>query len=218
MKLIETAHGSYVAGRRARLLAERLAEVVPAHATVLDVGCGDGEIAWLLNQRRPDLQVTGVDVLVRETTRVSVTHFDGAALPFPDDSFEVVTFVDVLHHCERPLELLAEARRVARQAIVIKDHALQGIAAERTLRFMDGVGNRRYGVALPYNYLRPDQWTKAFDELGLTVQRHIDRLGLYPWPFSLAFDRRLHFLVRLGVPTKANVRDAQEVLEGAGIS
>ena len=185
MKLLETAHGSYIAGRRARVIAARLAEVVPAHASVLDVGCGDGEIAWLLNQLRPDLRLTGVDVL---------------------------------HHCERPVELLAEARRVARQAIVIKDHSMQGVLAERTLRFMDGVGNRRYGVALPYNYLRPKDWSQAFNELGLTVEQQIDRLGLYPWPLSLAFDRRLHFLARLGVPAKANVREAQELLAGAGIS
>jgi SAM-dependent methyltransferase len=217
VKLIETAHGSYVAGRRARVIAARLAEVVPAHATVLDVGCGDGEIAWLLNQRRPDLKLTGVDVLVREQTHVPVTPFDGRTLPFADDSFDVLTFIDVLHHCERPVELLAEARRVARQAIVIKDHSLQGVGAERTLRFMDGVGNRRYGVALPYNYLRPEQWSRAFDELGLCVEHRIERLGLYPWPLSLAFDRRLHFLARLGVPTKEHVREAQELLVGAGI-
>jgi SAM-dependent methyltransferase len=218
VKLIETVHGSYVAGRRARVIAACLAEVVPAHATVLDVGCGDGEIAWLLNQLRPDLKLTGVDVLVREQTRVPVTPFDGRTLPLADDSFDVLTFVDVLHHCECPLGLLAEARRVARQAIVIKDHSLQGALAERTLRFMDGVGNRRYGVALPYNYLRPDEWTAAFDELGLTVDRRIDRLGLYPWPLSLAFDRRLHFLARLAVPAKAAVREAHELLLGARIS
>jgi SAM-dependent methyltransferase len=218
VKLLETAHGSYIAGRRARVIAARLAEVVPAHASVLDVGCGDGEIAWLLNQLRPDLKLTGVDVLVREQTRVPVTHFDGRTLPFADDSFDVLTFVDVLHHCDRPVELLAEARRVARQAIVIKDHSMQGVLAEQTLRLMDGVGNRRYGVALPYNYLRPEQWSHAFNELGLSVEQQIDRLGLYPWPLSLAFDRRLHFLTRLGVPAKANVREAQELLVGAGIS
>ncbi len=217
MKLLETAHGSYIAGRRARVIVERLAEVVPPHATVLDVGCGDGEIAWLLNRRRPDLQITGVDVLVREATRVPVQQFNGRTLPFVDDSFDVLTFVDVLHHCDRPLELLCEARRVARHAIIIKDHSLQGVVAEQTLRFMDGIGNRRYGVALPYNYLRPGEWAKAFDDLGLTVEQKFDRLSLYPWPLSLAFDRRLHFLARLGVPAKPNFREAQELLEAAGI-
>ena len=217
MTLIEKAHGSYVAGRRARMIAARLAEVTPMHASVLDVGCGDGEIAWLLGQSRPDLTLTGVDVLVRENTRVPVKAFDGRTLPFTDGSFDVVTFVDVLHHCEWPADLLREARRVARQAIIIKDHSLEGFAAERTLRFMDGVGNRRYGVALPYNYLRHDQWTAMFAELGLTVERRTERLGLYAWPFSLLFERRLHFLARLAVPPTTESAAAQELLEYAGI-
>jgi SAM-dependent methyltransferase len=201
MKLIEQAHGRYIASRRVRVLAGHLAAMMPANASVLDVGCGDGEIAHLLGERRPDLQVFGVDVLVRPESRVPVTRFDGRTLPCDDGSFDVVSFVDVLHHCERPVELLAEACRVARRAIVIKDHALRGFAAGHTLRFMDGVGNRRYGVALPFNYWHNDEWARAFAKLGLTVQRCVDRLGLYPWPLSMAFDRRLHFLALL-TPTK----------------
>ncbi len=210
MKLIERIHGRHIALRRARVLADHLAAMMPANASVLDVGCGDGEIAYLLGERRPDLQLFGVDVLVRPESRVPVAPFDGRTLPCDDQSYDVVSFVDVLHHCERPMGLLAEARRVARRAIVIKDHSLRGFAAGRTLRFMDGVGNRRHGVALPFNYWRNDEWARAFAELGLTVQQCIEQLGLYPWPLSLAFDRRLHFLAVL-MPTRvtggsANVR------------
>jgi len=194
---LEHVHGRYVASRRARVIAMRLAKFVPTGASVLDVGCGDGEIAWLLQQRRPDVTVRGVDVLVRERTHVPVEQFDGRTLPFADGAFDAVTFVDVLHHCEWPVELLGEARRVARRAVIVKDHALRGFGARQTLRFMDGIGNRRYGVVLPYNYLRPDQWADAFARLDLTVGHIEERLGLYPWPFSLAFDRRLHFIARL---------------------
>ncbi len=197
MNLVEHVHGRYVASRRARVIAARLANLVPTGASVLDVGCGDGEIASLLQQRRRDVTVRGVDVLVRAGTRVPVEEFDGRKLPFADGAFDAVTFVDVLHHCQWPVELLAEARRVARRAIIVKDHALQGFGAERTLQFMDGVGNRRYGVALPYNYFRPDQWSDAFTLLGLVVEQIDDQLGLYPWPLTLAFDRRLHFVARL---------------------
>lgn len=213
---IERIHGRHVAGRRARVLAARLAHAVPPDAAVLDVGCGDGEIAHLLQQRRPDISIRGVDVLVRPGTHVPVEPFDGRTLPFNDDRFDAVMFVDVLHHCDWPIELLAEARRVARRAIVIKDHVVQGVGAARTLRLMDAVGNRRYGVALPYNYLRPDQWASAFAELGLDVEEYSERVGIYPWPLSLAFDRRLHFVARLGVgkvapPTSAVCRELAAV-------
>lgn len=216
MTLLETAHGAYVAGRRARVIAARLADFVPVDADVLDVGCGDGVIAWLLAERRPDVCVTGVDVLVREDARVPVEPFDGHTLPFADDAFDVVQFIDVLHHCERPLELLAEARRVARTAVIIKDHALQGVLAERTLRLMDEVGNRRHGVALPYNYLRPEEWMRAFERTGLTVEQHVDRLGLYPWPLGAVFDRRLHFMMRLAVDKRPRVDRECELVEAVG--
>lgn len=199
MNLVERFHGAAVASRRAQVIAARLAAVVPQRASVLDVGCGDGQIAALLQRHRPDVNVRGVDVLVRPETHVPVEHFDGRTLPVAAESFDAVMLVDVLHHCDWPMELLAEARRVARQAIIIKDHMVEGFAADRTLRFMDGVGNRRHGVALPHAYWTPQEWTAAFRRLGLTVQSMERRLGLYAWPLNMAFDRRLHFLAKLAV-------------------
>ena len=197
MKWIETVHDRRVASRRARILSQHLAETMPSDATVLDVGCGDGEIAHQLSESRGDLTVTGVDVLVRDETLVPVTQFDGRELPFADSSFDVITFVDVLHHCDWPLDLLREACRVSRRWIVIKDHTLQGIAAQSTLRFMDWVGNHRHGVALPYNYWRWAQWRHAFQQLDLRLDLCRPSLGLYWWPFSCVFDRQLHFLARV---------------------
>ena len=199
---IEAVHQRHVAGRRVRVLSQHLAEAIPhggspGATSVLDVGCGDGEIAWQISQSRPDLNVRGLDVLVRPETRIPVEPYDGTTLPCDDNSCDIVTLVDVLHHCDDPIATLREASRVARQAVVIKDHLRQGLAGGRTLRFMDWVGNRRYGVALPYNYLSPKQWQAGFDELGLAVEHWTDRLGLYPWPASMLFDRSLHFVARL---------------------
>lgn len=199
MTAIDRIHERHVAGRRVRVLAGHLAELLPRSPEVLDVGCGDGRIAAEVVARRPDLRLRGVDVLVRPDTAIPVEPFDGRTLPQPENSVDTVVLVDVLHHCERPEELLAECARVAREWIVIKDHTRQGLLADTTLRFMDRVGNARYGVSLPYNYWRPAQWHTAFQELGLEVDRWLPRLGLYPWPLSLAFERSLHFIARLRV-------------------
>jgi SAM-dependent methyltransferase len=220
VNLIEYAHGAFVASRRARAIADHLARVIPPHASVLDVGCGDGQLAALLLERRPDLTIAGVDVLVRDDTYIPVERFDGRRLPAGDGAYDVVMFVDVLHHCDNQLELLAEARRVARRAVVIKDHVLRGFAARQTLRFMDGVGNRRYGVSLPFNYWRAEQWSQAFASLDLAVEQQIDHLGLYPWPMSSFFDRKLHFLAVLqaeSVPCQTRVEsDADRRPVGSG--
>jgi SAM-dependent methyltransferase len=138
-----------------------------------------------------------VDVLLRPASRIPVREFDGQHLPFPDQSFDVVMFVDVLHHTNDPAILLREAKRVARVAVVLKDHTQDGPFAYHTLRFMDWVGNAHHGVALPYNYWPGDKWRDAFAAIGLAPERWNSRLGLYPFPASLIFDRNLHFVARL---------------------
>jgi SAM-dependent methyltransferase len=205
---IETVHEQNIARRRARVLSKHLASMIPQRASVLDVGCGDGEIAWLVGQARPDLSIRGVDVLVRSDTQIPVDPYDGTTLPCADNSCDVVTLVDVLHHCDEPQTVLHEATRVARQAVVIKDHKRNGLAAKQTLRLMDWVGNHRYGVALPYNYLSRAQWEALFANLELKCEQTRDRLGLYPWPLSLFFERDLHFVARLAVPRESSDLDS----------
>ena len=202
IRVLDHLHEHHVYGRRVRVLVEQLAALVPRNARVLDVGCGDGAIDAKLARLRSDLHIEGIDVLARPSTHVPVTRFDGVRLPFPDQSYDVVTFIDVLHHTHDPAVLLAEARRVARRAVVLKDHCRDGLLAGPTLRFMDFVGNARYGIALPYNYWPEARWRETFDRLGLRVDAWCARLGLYPWPASMVFERRLHFVTRL-VPTGA---------------
>lgn len=195
--MIGPAHDRLVYGRRIDVLAGHLAELLPRDAAVLDVGSGDGLLAKRVETVRPDLRLFGVDVLVRPSTHIPVREFDGLKLPFADGAFDAVIMVDVLHHASNQHALLAEAGRVARRVVVIKDHSADGFLAVPTLRFMDWVGNARHGVALPYTYWRSDRWRRAFETHGLRVAQMRDRLGLYPWPASLFFERHLHFIALL---------------------
>ena len=136
-------------------------------------------------------------MLVRPTTHIPVTQFDGTMIPFRDKSFDAVMFVDVLHHTNDPSVLLGEAGRVARTAVILKDHCRDGMLANSTLRFMDRVGNAHHGVVLPYNYWPEAQWRETFEKLALAPVSWNARLGLYVFPFSLVFDRKLHFIARL---------------------
>ena len=202
MPLLDKLHGNLVHGRRVLVLAQRLSEVIPPNAKVLDVGCGDGLLAKLVMEKRADVTIEGIDVLVRPHTHIPVTPFDGEHIPAGDRGYDVVMFVDVLHHTTDPEILLREAARVARQSVVIKDHTKNGLLAGPTLRFMDWVGNARHGVALPYNYWTKGQWERAFAELGLSAEAWVDRIGLYPWWARPAFERKLHYIARLGVGSR----------------
>ncbi len=197
MNIVERIHGRYIHRRRVCVLRDHLAAVLPANAEVLDVGCGDGLVARLIREKRPDLRLVGIDVLVRRETHIPVRPFDGKVLPLGDGSVDVVMFVDVLHHTEDPMILLREGVRASRRAIVIKDHVLTGFLGGPTLRYLDRVGNCRHGVPLTYNYWPRERWLEAWNALGLTIGRWITDLRLYPWPVDLVFGRSLHFIARL---------------------
>ncbi len=199
-------HEKLVFGRRVRVLAGHLARIIPPRARLLDVGCGDGTIDRLISQQPPGVSIEGIDVLVRPDSHIPGRPFDGIHIPYPDASFDVVMFVDVLHHTDDPLLLLQEAQRVGKM-IVIKDHLQEGLLAGTSLRFMDWVGNAHHGVALPYNYWSKAQWDAAFDAVGLKQIEITVSLGLYPAPASWIFERGLHFIGRF--EREGNTRQSQ---------
>lgn len=197
MSTLGWLHGSLVFDRRVRILSERIADLLPRDARVLDLGCGDGSLARLILQRRPDVAITGLEAIVRPRSHIPVMPFDGVTIPFADDAFDVVMMVDVLHHTQDPEILLREARRVARVAVILKDHTRDGLLAGLTLRFMDWIGNAPHGIPLPYNYWPERRWREAFARLGLRPRVWLARLNLYPVPARWLFDRSLHFIARL---------------------
>jgi SAM-dependent methyltransferase len=189
-----SGRNSWYFNRRIWVLSRALANAIPGRGTVLDIGCGDGQLALALMKLRPDLRIEGVDVVARPKTLIPVAHYDGVKLPFADKSFDYVTIVDVLHHTDDPTVVLSEASRVAREGVVIKDHLREGWLAQMTLSFMDWCGNIGDGVPLPYNFLSRSEWQGAFFKSKLQSVSTTETLGIYLPPGRWLFDRNLHFV------------------------
>lgn len=199
MRILEFIHNNYTYDRRLARLRDHLADTLPPNVKVLDVGCGDGQLASMIMEKRSDVEIEGIDVLVRPKCFIPVSRFDGLVIPFSNSSFDLVMFSDVLHHTNDPLTLLREAVRVSRKGILLKDHTCDGAFAVPTLRLMDKVGNARHGVVLPYNYWPKHKWLKTFDALGLSIGTWTDDLKIYPGWADLIFGRSLHFVARLDI-------------------
>lgn len=199
MSIAGKVHGTLVYDRRMKVLASHLSVLLPPNARVLDVGCGDGMIDSLIMQYRPDVVISGIDVLARDYTYIPVSVFDGKAIPYDTGSFDAVMFVDVLHHTDNPEIILREAKRVSRNWVLLKDHSRDGLISVVTLRLMDWVGNAHCGVSLTYNYFSEEKWRDVFASVGFAIQEWNNHIGLYPWPANWFFERKLHFIAKLGL-------------------
>ena len=113
----------------ARELLEMFAHLELDRADLLDFGCGNGVLAELLAAAglASRWTYTGVDVnpLNIESCRRRLAHCrfetiaEGAPLPFADGSADVVVASGVLECIERPMETLAEFRRVTRAWVAL---------------------------------------------------------------------------------------------------
>jgi SAM-dependent methyltransferase len=152
-------------------LVDILTPYLEAYRSVLDLGAASGLLAERLQRNIPGLSIVGADVLVESRPCVPMIAGDGKRLPFAAGTFDCVMMVDVLHHDETPQALLAEAKRVSRGNVLVKDHYWERRLDLVLLRWADDIGNRVYGVRLPYTFLRLASWRDLIVRTGLEVVR-----------------------------------------------
>jgi SAM-dependent methyltransferase len=177
--------------RVARALAELCADAGGAE-TVLDVGCGNGEVARRVGEAL-GAHVRGVDVEPLGPSAVEVQAYDGMALPFADDSHDVVILSDVLHHASRPGTLLSECLRVARTGVALKDHLRFGPVSARVLLWMDLWGNAPYATESPGRYLTLQEWFDLVGGAGGRIATMRWPLTVHSWPWRLLAPSVLQF-------------------------
>ena len=96
-----------------------ICDYVGSGKKVLDCAGGGGYIANLIRNQGNDVTVmdySRVHLLRAKWLRkLKTAHGRAESLPFPDHSFDVVIMAEVLEHCERMSNPLAEAERVCKE-------------------------------------------------------------------------------------------------------
>lgn len=163
---------------------------------ILDVGAEDGMIDSML-MAHANVSITGIDVLVRDKTYIPVEQYDGLHIEKEDGSVDTLMLIDVLHHTDDPEAVFKEVCQVSNRYVIVKDHVKHGLISYLKLRLIDYVGNSRFHIHLPYNYLTSSRWNKMFDDNDLDIVSYMTNLNLYTGLYHLLFDSNLHFIVLL---------------------
>ncbi|HEY4119143.1 MAG TPA: class I SAM-dependent methyltransferase [Byssovorax sp.] len=178
-------------------IVQALSSLVGRADSVLDVGAGDGSLALALAERVGAARVEGVDVLLRPARAITVRAYDGKTLPYADGEFSCVVLSDVLHHCEDPRRVLAEALRVASSCVALKDHFRFGLASQLMLTALDRAGNAGPGVLVRATYFSPGEWVEMVHAAGGHVASLSWPLQIHDEPIRRLTRDELQFAARL---------------------
>lgn len=98
----------------------------------LDIGCNNGSITVPFGERLllDQDHIHGIDVItfgaqvIKPFEGFDYKQYDGYHIPYADKSFDLITCLMVLHHVERPKDLLADIHRVMKNGsiLIIKEH------------------------------------------------------------------------------------------------
>lgn len=205
------AHGHLIYQRRIRAIVHAIAPLIPA-GTLLDIGCGNGELASYLMSIRPDIRVVGLEVYLRLRAKIPIVNYSGGYFPLADRAFTCVLIADTLHHIEDSKLVLEESLRVCQEAVIIKDHFFGSRWDQLLLRLLDIGGNAAHGIPSIFNYYSRESW----EETLLLIKAHElirseEVPGQYPIPFQRLLGRRIQFVSKIVKSSKVSERRPQVI-------
>lgn len=177
----------------------KLAPHLAPGMTVLDVGSGTGRLSrWLA--ARTGIRPTLADVVDFDNRVLDFPYVlleDPLTLPFPDEAFDAVIMLFVLHHIEEwddQERLVREAARVgSRRLLVIEDTPTSRVDRAINVAW-DWLLNLRHGVPRPFTFRTVRGWAEVFGRCGLRV-RHTETYRAR-WPTLMTYHHTLFVLER----------------------
>lgn len=194
----ETATGSdyYGHGR------DDIMGLVPSDVRrLLDVGCAGGEFGARMMQKRPEMEVWGIEPVaeiaaraVGKLSRVICKGVEDALADLPDGSFDFITFNDVLEHLVDPWTVLrsVQSKLAPGGSVLASIPNLRYFPVMKSLVFGGDFEYAAQGV-LDRTHLRfftKKSMQRLLRDSGYVVTR-VDGLQWTRFPFSLSVLNRL---------------------------
>ena len=171
-QILRLVNGKVLFPIRYKFLANKLSSYLKNSSKIIDVGSSNGKLSYLLIQKKPHLDITGIDTHILSQQYIHIDQYDGKHLPYADGAFDTAMVIDVLHHDDFVENLVREITRVSSKYVLIKDHFYESSTQFKMLKIADRIGNAPYGINLPFNYLTMDEWHTLFKKLHLKIIKH----------------------------------------------
>jgi 2-polyprenyl-3-methyl-5-hydroxy-6-metoxy-1,4-benzoquinol methylase len=158
-------------------LFDRITAIIPQGGSLLDVGCGRGDLLRHVQSKRPDVQLTGIDYSLNEDESIRFLQGDAIKLDIRE-RFDVVASLAVIEHV---LDCVAFANRLRELTKPGGIAAIMTLNEASILYGLAGIG-RVLGVPLAFNRLYSHHhihhFTRAslrqlLESCGMTVSQHI---------------------------------------------
>lgn len=149
-----------------------LGRFCPAHASILEVGCGIGFFATRLHRAFPtvglDISFNALEFAHRYWGIPSLVCGAAESLPFGPDDFDIIFALDVLEHLQVPQRFFREAHRVLTQdgLMVVSTPNPESVGARRKGRDWFAYRDETH---ISIHQIR--EWRLAFTEAGFVIEK-----------------------------------------------
>jgi ubiquinone/menaquinone biosynthesis C-methylase UbiE len=160
-------YGGYKYDGRWRPIAQDIARHygLKSGDRILDVGCGKAFLLYEFTQAVPGIEVVGLDISAygiehaKEEVKPFLTLGNATKLPWPDNHFDFVCSLTVLHNLQ-----IADLKRAVQE--------IQRVGKKKKWISIESYRNEREKMNLLYwqltceSFFRPDSWAFLFKEWG----------------------------------------------------
>ncbi len=167
--------------QRSITFAQYLAPLIPDGFHLLDFGCGNMYTAIQLLEHRPNLKITGLDIIrdqnltdeILKDPRLDFRLSSTKEIPAESNSFDGALALATLHHTPDPEYFLSELVRVVRKdgfVILVEEMAINFLD-KLYISTEDWLLNKmKEGVPVPLNFRYHSYYLKVFEEQGLSIE------------------------------------------------
>ncbi|NMB56522.1 class I SAM-dependent methyltransferase [Candidatus Beckwithbacteria bacterium] len=155
-----------IAQKRTQSLLKKIEPFLKEGDKILDIGAGTCSLCEDLEKK--DYQVFPLDVQnLSLIDHINPLIYNGDKIPYENDEFNKALILTVLHHTKDPEKIIKEAKRVAKEIIIIEDVYSNPLHQYITY-FFDSLLNFEF-FNHPHSNKNNREWQETFEKLGLKL-------------------------------------------------